>query len=84
MIEFDLVATSMKFVIVTYFKKGLKQSIKAKIDENATLLDDYKELVAKAVRAKIKVGLQSSFYIWETNQQVLRESQPTYTTAYQV
>ena len=46
-----------------YFEKGLKLSIKAKIDQDATHLNNYEELVAKAVRTKAKAGLQPSFYI---------------------
>ena len=43
--------------MVRYLEKSLKPSIKAKIDQNATHVDDYEELVAKAVRAKAKTGL---------------------------
>ena len=52
--------------MVKYFKKGLKPSIKAKKDQDNNQLIDYKELVAKAVKAKAKAGLQPSFYIQET------------------
>ena len=41
------------------------------MDQDAFHLDDYKELVAKAVKAEAKAGLQSSSYVQETNQQVL-------------
>ena len=40
------------------------------MDQDASHLDNCKELVAKAVRAKAKAGLQPTFYIWETNQQI--------------
>ena len=43
--------------MVRYFKESLKASIKAKIDQDATQLDNYKELIAKAVKAKAKAGL---------------------------
>ena len=49
--------------MVKYFEKGLKPSIKVEIDQNASHLDDYKKLVAKAVRAKAKAGLQPSSYV---------------------
>ena len=68
MVEFDLVATPTKSTMVRYFEKGLKQSIKAKMDQDASHLDDYEELITKAVRAEIKAGLWPSFYVWETNQ----------------
>ena len=38
------------------------------MDQNASHLDDYEELVAKAVRAEVKAGLRPSSYIQETNQ----------------
>ena len=57
LIEFDLVAAPTEFIIVRYFEKGLKLSIKAEIDQDASHLDNYKELVAKAVRAEAKAGL---------------------------
>ena len=49
--------------MVRYFEKGLKLSIKAEIDKDATNLDKYKKLVAKTVKAEAKVGLQPNFYI---------------------
>ena len=49
--------------MVRYFKKGLKPSIKAEIDQDASYLDDYKELIAKVVRAEAKAGLRPSSYI---------------------
>lgn len=55
--EFDLAALSMEFTMVKYFEEGLKLSIKAEIDQDNTRLVNYKELVAKAVRAKAKAGL---------------------------
>ena len=57
----------MESKIVRYFEKGLKLSIKAKINQKATYLDNYKELVAKAVKVKAKVCLQPCFYIWEAD-----------------
>ena len=61
--EFDPAATPTESTMVRYFEKGLKPSIKAEMDQDATHLDDYEELVAKAVRAKAKAGLQPSSYI---------------------
>ena len=51
--------------MVRYFEKGKKPSIKAEMDQNDSQLVDYEELIAKAVRAKAKVGLQPSFYVQE-------------------
>ena len=82
--EFDLAAAPTESTMVIYFEKDLKSSIKAEMDQDATHLDNYKELVAKAVKAEAKAGLQPSFYVRETDIQVLRGSQLTHTTAYKV
>ena len=71
MIEFDLVARPTESLMVRYFEEGLKPSIKAKIDEDATHLDNFEELLAKTVRTEAKTGLWPSFYMREINQQVL-------------
>ena len=55
--------------MVRHFEDGLKPFVKAKMDEDASHLDDYEELIAKAVGSEAKVGLQPSSYIRETNQQ---------------
>ena len=70
--------------MVRYFEEGLKPSIKAEMDQDASHLDDYEELVAKAVRAKAKAGLRPSSYVQETDQQVSRGNQPAHTTAHKV
>ena len=74
----------MESTMVRYFEKDLKPSIKAKIDQDATHLDNYEELIAKMVRAKAKAGLQPSSYMQETDQQVLQRSWPAHTTAHKV
>ena len=48
--EFDQAAAPTESTMVRYFEESLKPSIKAEIDQNATHLDNYEELVAKAVR----------------------------------
>ena len=82
--EFDPAATPTESTMVRYFEKGLKPSIKAKIDQDATHLNNYKELIIKALKAKAKTSLQPSSYMWETDQQVLQGSQPAQTTVYKV
>ena len=74
----------MKSIIVRYFEEGRKPSIKAKIDQDASNLDDYEELVVKAVRAEAKAGLRSSSYIRETNQKVFWGNRPTHTTTHKI
>ena len=53
--------------MVRYFEEGLKPSIKAEMDQNASYLDDYEELVAKAVSVEAKARLRPSFYVQETD-----------------
>ena len=70
--------------MVRYFEKGLKLSIKAKMDQDTTHLDDYEELLAKAVRDEAKAGVWPSSYVRETNQHVAQGSQPAHTNAHKV
>ena len=49
--------------MVRYFEEDLKPSSKAEMDQDASHLDDYKELVAKAVRVETKTGLRPRSYI---------------------
>ena len=67
LMEFDPAAASTESTMVRYFEEGLKPSIKAEMDQDATHLDDYEELVAKAVRAEAKAGLRSSSYVREAD-----------------
>ena len=70
--------------MVRYFEEGLKPSIKAEMDQDASHLDDYEELVAKAVRAEAKAGLRPSSYVRETDQQVSRGNRPAHTIAHKI
>ena len=49
--------------MVRYFEEGLKPSIKAEMDQDASHLDNYEGLVAKAVRVEAKADLQPSSYV---------------------
>ena len=67
LIEFDPAAAPTESTMIRYFEEGLKPSIKAKMDQDTTHLDDYEELIAKAVRAEAKAGLQPSSYVREAD-----------------
>ena len=82
--EFDLAAAPIESTIVRYFEEGLKSSIKAEIDRDATYLDDYEELMSKAIRAEAKAGLRPSSYVRKTDQQVLQGNRPAHTTVHKV
>ena len=84
LMEFDPAAAPTELMIVRYFEKGLKPSIKAEMCQDATHLDNYEELVAKTVRPEAKAGLRPSSYVRETDIQVLWENRPTHTTAHKV
>lgn len=66
--KFDSATVLTKFSIVGYFKKGLKLFIKAEMYQDITHLNNYEELVVKALRANAKAGLRPSFYVKETDQ----------------
>ena len=53
--------------MIRYFENGLKPSIKARRDQDATYLDKYEDLLAKTVKAETKTGLRPSSYVQETN-----------------
>ena len=84
LIEFDPLAAPTESTMIRYFEGGLKPSIKAEMDQDASHLDDYEELVVKAVRAEAKAGLRPSFYIKETDQQVPWGNRAAHTIAHKV
>ena len=57
--EFDLAATSNEEIMIRYFQKGLKLSIRAQLDARDRDLDSWKEAVEKVVNTKAKASLQS-------------------------
>ena len=84
LIEFVPAAAPTESSMVRYFEEDLKPSIKAEMDQDDIHLNNYKELVAKAVRAEAKTSLRPSSYMRETDLLVHRGSRPAYTTAHKV
>ena len=84
MLEYDPVVAPTEVTMVRYFEESLKPSIKAEMEQDDFQLVDYKELVAKAVRAKAKAGLRPSSYIRETDLWYRRENRPAHATAHKV
>ena len=70
--------------MVWYFEKDLKPSIKAEVDQDAIHLEDYEELIRKAVRNEAKAGLWPSSHMQDIDILVLQGSWPAYTTAHKV
>ena len=66
--------------MICYFRKGLKPSVQAKIEQRGWELNNFEELVQKAVDVKAKVILQPRSYICDTDQYCLRDSHPAYST----
>ena len=54
------------------------------MNQDATHLDDYEEIVAKAVRVEAKAGLWPSSYMWETDIQVFWRSQSAHITVHKI
>ena len=63
LIKFHLVAILTESIMVKYFVEGLKPFITTGMDRDATHLDDYKELIAKVVKAEVKADLWLNFNI---------------------
>lgn len=61
--KFDPTIIFIKSTMIKYFEKGLKPSIKVKIDWDATNLNNYKELIVIAIRTKAKTSPRPSSYI---------------------
>ena len=70
--------------MVRYFEKSLKSSTKAEMYQDAIHLDDYEELIVKAIRVETKTRLWPSFYVQEIDQQVFWEIWLAYTIAHKV
>ena len=65
--KFDPTAAPTESKMVRYFEEGLKPSIKAERDPDASHQDDYEKLVIKTMRIEAKVGLQPSFHMQKTD-----------------
>ena len=76
LLEFDAEWASAKGTMICYFRKGLKPSVRAKMEQRGQKLDSFEELVQKAVDAEAKAALWPRFYICNTNQYCLWGSRP--------
>ena len=57
--EFDSVAAPYEDIMIRYFRKGLRPSIRAQLDVRDRNLDSWDEVVDKTVNAKAKARLQA-------------------------
>ena len=82
--KFDPIVVPTEATMIRYFEKGLKPSIKVKIDKDDSQLVNYEGLVTKAIKAKAKIGLQPSYYFWETDLNCLQKNWPAHTTTHKI
>ena len=60
--------------MIRYFQEGLCLLLRVKIEQRSRELDSFKELVKKAVDAKVKAALRPRFYICKIDQYCHRGS----------
>ena len=77
LIKFDPECATEEGMIIWYFRKGFRPSVKVEMEQCGQKLDSFKELVEKAVDAKAKAALWPRFYTCETDQCYLRGSRPS-------
>ena len=63
--------------MIWYFQKGLRPSIRVKIEQHGQELNSFKELVKKAVNAEAKAALRPRSYACKTDQHCLQDSRPS-------
>ena len=74
--EFDPAITPNKEIRIRYFRKNLRPSIRAQLDARGRELDSWEETIEKAINAKVKALLQSSFSICEIDSRCLQGNRP--------
>ena len=70
--------------MICYFRKGLKPSIKVKIEQQDRESIDFKEMVQRAVKAEAKTGLRSSIMVWESDTHCPKGHRPSHNTSSKV
>ena len=76
--EFD--QTSDELTIICYFRKGLKPSIKGKMEQQDRESTNFEEIMQRAVNAEAKAGLRSSTMVWELDACCPRGYRPSHNT----
>ena len=82
--EFDFIRTPNKLTMICYFRKGLKPSIKVKIEQLNRESVNFEEMVQKAVNAKAKAGLRSIIMIRNLDICYFRDYRPSNNTVLKV
>ena len=80
LLEFDADGAPKEGTMIIYFRKGIRPSIWAEMEQRGRELDSFKEFVEKAVNTKAKAALRPRSYARETDQYCPRSSQPASST----
>ena len=76
LLEFDDAGAPEEPYLICFFRKGLKPSIQAQMEQRGCELDNGTEIVEKAVNAKAQANLQPTSYVKDMDQQCLRDNRP--------
>ena len=72
LLEFDDAGAPKEFYLIRFFREGLRPSIRVQIEQQGRELDNWTEIVEKAVDAEAQASLQPTSYIKEMDQRCLR------------
>ena len=80
--EFD--RTPNKLIMICYFRKGFKPSIRVKMEQHDREAIDFEEMVQRAVNAEAKAGLRSSAMVRDSDIRCPQGHRPSNNTASKV
>lgn len=74
--EFDTVAAPNEDLLIRYFRDGLRPSIRAQLDERDRDLDNWQEVIERAIDAEAKAGRQAPSLARESDARCPRGQRP--------
>ena len=80
LLEFDAEWAPTGGTMICYFRKDLKPSVWAKMEQRGRKLDRFEKVVQKAVDVEANAAFWPRSYICNTNQYYLQDSHPAYST----
>ena len=80
LLKFDAEWAPAEGTMICYFRKGLKPSVQAKMEQRSQKFDSLENLVQKAVDVETKAALWPRSYICDIDQDHLRGSYPAHFT----
>ncbi len=84
LLEFDADGAKEESDLIRFFWEELKSCIKAEMEQRGRELDNWEEIVEKAIGAKAKADLWPVSYVKDTDHRCLYGNRPAYTTAARV